>query len=84
MKVKVHVFWLGHFAMSKINFESSFPIKFNIITVVNFFFERFDLYLTKSKNEFPTVFSNIARKGSGFLFQARKLIFFAKWLVFTY
>jgi hypothetical protein len=26
--------------------------------------ERFDLYLTKSKNRFPIVFSNHARKGS--------------------
>ena len=37
--------------------------------------ERFGLYLTKSKNGFPIVFSNLARKGSGVFFQARKLIF---------
>ena len=30
MKVKVHVFCLGHFAMSKIEFESNFPIKYYI------------------------------------------------------
>ena len=36
-RMKVHVFWLGHFAMSKIKFESSFPLKYYIITVVIFF-----------------------------------------------
>ena len=33
MKVKLHVFWLGHMARSKIEFESSFPIKYYIITI---------------------------------------------------
>ena len=40
-----------------------------------FFFERFGQYLKKSKNGFPIVFSNLARKGSRGFFQARKLIF---------
>ena len=40
-----------------------------------FFLERFGQYLKKSKNGFPIVFSNLARKGSGVFFQARKLIF---------
>ena len=35
---------------------------------------RFDLYLTKSKNEFPIVFSNLAQKGSRVFFKARKLL----------
>ena len=40
-----------------------------------FFVERLGLYFTKSKNGFPIVFSNLARKGSRGFFQARKLIF---------
>ena len=80
MKVKVHVFWLGHFAMSKIESESRFPIKYYIITILNFFWS----VLTKSKNGFTIVFSNLAQKGSRGFVQARKLFFFAKWLVFTY
>ena len=69
MKVKVHVFWLGQFARSQFKFESSFPIKYYIITVLNFFLERFGLYLTKSKNGFPIVFSNLAQKGSRVFFK---------------
>ena len=41
----------------------------------NFFLERFGLYLTKSKNGFAIVFSNLAQKGSGFFFKARKFFF---------
>ena len=41
----------------------------------NFLLERFNLYLTKSKIGFHIVLSNLARKGSGFFFQGRKLIF---------
>ena len=67
MKVKVHVFCLGHFARSNIESESSFPIKYYNITILNFLLERFSLYLTKSKNGFPIVFSHLARKVSGFL-----------------
>ena len=37
MKVKVHVFRLGHFLMSKIKSESIFLIKYYIITILNFF-----------------------------------------------
>ena len=33
MKVKVHVFWLGHFARSKIKSESSFLIKYYKTTI---------------------------------------------------
>ena len=40
--------------------------------------KRFGLYLTKSNNLFPIAFSNVARKGLGFFFQARKLIFFCQ------
>ena len=74
MKVKVHVFWLGHFPRSKIDLESMFLIKYYIITIL-IFVERFGPYLTKSKNGFPIVFSNLAQKGSRVFFQARKLIF---------
>ena len=70
MKVKVHVFWLGHFARSKTEPESSFPIKYYIITILKKKLERFGLYLAKSKNGFPIVFSSLARKVLGF-FQAR-------------
>ena len=72
MKVKVYVFWLGHFAIPKIEFESSLPVNYYIITIQNSFFERFDLYLTKSTNVFPIVFSHLARQGSGDFFKARK------------
>ena len=74
MKVKVHVFRLGHFPRSKIEFGSIFLFKYYIITFLNFFVERFGLHLTKSKNGFPIVFSNLARKGSRGFFQARNLI----------
>ena len=84
MKVKVHVFRLGHFARSKIESESIILIKYYIFTILKKKLERFSLYFQKSKNGFPIVFSNLARKGSRFFFPARKLIFFAKWLVFTY
>ena len=39
------------------SFESSFLMKCFIITVLNFFMERFVQYLKKSKNGFPIVFS---------------------------
>ena len=74
MKVKVHVFRLGHFARSKIEYESIFLIKYYIITILKKKLERFGLYLTKSKNGFPIKFSNLARKGLGFFFRSRKLI----------
>ena len=74
MKVKVLVFWLGHFARLKIESISTFLIKYYTKTIL-IFLECFGLYLTKSKNGFPIVISNLARKGSGF-FQDRKLIFF--------
>ena len=77
------VFWLGHFASSKIESKSSFPIKYYIITI-QFFLERFGLYFTKSKNGFPIVFSSLARKGSKFFFFKLGSYFFAKWLVFSY
>ena len=74
MKVKLYVFRLGHFARSKIESESIFLIKFFIITILKKI-ESFGLYLTKSKNGFHIVFSNPARKGSGFFFQAQNLFF---------
>ena len=37
--------------------------------------ERFGQYLKKSKNGFPSVISNLARKGSGVYFHAGVLIF---------
>ena len=37
MKVKVHVFWLGHFARSKIKSEGIFLIKYCIITILKIF-----------------------------------------------
>ena len=74
MKEKVHVFWLGHFARSKIESESSFPIMYYIITIQkkNVVFRPI---FNKVKNGFPIVFSNLARKDSGVFFQARKQIF---------
>ena len=40
-----------------------------------FFLERFGLYLTKSKNGFPIVFSNLARKGSRGFFELGSNLF---------
>ena len=77
MKVKVHVFWLGHFVRSKLESESSFPIKYYVITILNYL-ERFFLYLQSKKNGLPIVFSNLAWKGFFLLLQARKLICFCK------
>ena len=55
--------------------ESIFLTKYYIITILKQNLECFDLYLTKSKNGFTIVFSNLARKGSRVFFQARKLIY---------
>ena len=60
----------GHSPRSGIKSESSFLITCYIITVLNFFLEPFVQYLTKSKNGFPIVFSNLARKGSGVFFSS--------------
>ena len=68
-------FQFDHFPKSKIDFESRFEMRMYIFQFKIFFLERFGQYLKKSKNGFPIVFSNLARKGSGFFFQARKLIF---------
>ena len=38
------VFWFGHFPRSGVESESSFLIKYYIITVLNFFLERFGQY----------------------------------------
>ena len=38
------------------------------ITILIFFLEQFGQYFKKSKNGFPIVFSNLARKGPGFIF----------------
>ena len=53
-----------------------FLIKYFIFTTLFFLGGRgIDLYLTKSKNGFPIVFSNLAQNGSRVFFQGRKLIF---------
>ena len=48
MKVKVHVFRLGHFARFKLESENSFLVKSEIITIQKFL-ERFGLNFFKSK-----------------------------------
>ena len=65
--MKMHFFRLGHFARSKIKYESIFLIKYDIITILKKL-KCFGLYLTKSKNRFFIVFSNLALKGLGFFF----------------
>ena len=82
MKMKVHVFRLGHFLRSKIEYESIFLINYYIFTILDLFGVSRPIF-NKVINGFSIVFSNHARKGSGFFFQARELIFVAKWLVFT-
>ena len=47
MKVKVHVFQLGHFERSKIEYESIFLIKSYIITILKKTIGAFCLYLKK-------------------------------------
>ena len=68
VKVKVHVFWLGHFARSKIEYESIFLIKYYINTIL-IFFEAFRPLFNKVKNGFPIVFLNLQRKGFVFFFK---------------
>ena len=75
MKVKLHVFWLGHFVRSKIKSESIFLIKYYKIIILNKIWHHFGLYLTKPKIGFPIVFSNLARKVSGF-FSSKEANFF--------
>ena len=75
MKMKVHVFRLGHFPRLKIESESICLIKYYIITILKKKLERFGPYLTKSKNGFSIVFSNLAWKGSRVFFQARNYFF---------
>ena len=53
----------------KSNLKAVFPIKYYIISILNFFLECFGLYLAKSKKGFPIVFSNLARKGSRVFFK---------------
>ena len=67
-------FQFKHFPNSKITSENRFLKKYYIITIL-IILKRFGQYFQKSTNGFPIVFSNLARKGSGFFFQARKLIF---------
>ena len=51
MKVKVHVFRLGHFARSNIESERIFLIKNYIINILFKKIERFGLYLIKVKKK---------------------------------
>ena len=67
MKVKVLVFRLGHFARLKIEYLSTFLIKYYTKNIL-IFLECFGLFLAKSKNGIPIALSNLARKGSGFFF----------------
>ena len=58
----------------KLNLKAfSYKVVYNYYS--KFFFGAFRLNLTKSKNLFPIVFSNLAGKGSGNFFQTRKRIF---------
>ena len=50
------VFRLGHFPRSKLESESICLIKYYIITILNFFSERFVLYCKSQKNDFPLHF----------------------------
>ena len=71
MRVKVHVFWLGHFARSKIKSESIFLITYYIITIL----KKWSIlaYISKSqKKDFPVYFQ-ILRGRVRVFFQARKL-----------
>ena len=74
MKVKVHVFRLGHFAKSKIKSESSCLIKSYIITILIFFGSVLVYILKIKKMDFPLYFQILRGRVWGF-FQARKLIF---------
>ena len=69
------LFWLGHFAKSKIESESIFLIKYFIISILNFFWGPFGPLFTKEKKLiFHCVFKSCA-EGFRVFFQARKLIF---------
>ena len=83
LNIGQNAFRLGHFSRSKIESKSIFLIKYYIFTILNFVWA-FRPKSKKVKKLISIVFSNLGRKGSGFFFQARKLIFFAKWLVLTY
>ena len=66
MKVKLHIFWLGHFAMSKIEFASSFPIKYYIITILKYFLS-LSTYIKESKKmDFPLYFQILRGRVQGF------------------
>ena len=56
MKMKVHVFWLGHFARSKIESENIFLIKYYIITVLKKIGAFQSVFKNVKKNGFPIVF----------------------------
>ena len=62
--------------------SACFPVGVLHVVQLYYFLERLGLYLTESKNGFPIVFSNIARKGSGFFSSSYGSNVFAKWLVF--
>ena len=68
-------FLVGAFPKVQNRIWKHFPHKVLYNYNSKLFLERFCLYLTKSKNGFPIVFPNLARKGSTVFFQARKLIF---------
>ena len=76
MKVKVHVFWLGHFAKSKIESESSFPIKYYIIPIPNFF----GAYIQRrQKMDFPLLAGGGNYEMLFWLSVALMLIIWLKW-----
>ena len=76
MKVKVHVFRLGHFARSKIESESIFLLKYYIITILKKEFGAFWPIFNKVKTWISHgIFKSCAEGFAFFLLQARKLIF---------
>ena len=83
MNVKVHVFQLGYFPRSKIESDSIFLIKYYIITILKKIRAFWPIFNKVKKWIFPCIFKACA-EGFQVFFQARELILFAKWLVFTY
>ena len=57
MKVKVHVFYIGHFPQSKISFSGSFLIKCFIITVLPFFCVSVSIWKSQQM-DYPLYFWN--------------------------
>ena len=83
MKVKVNVFRLAHFLMSKIETESIFLIKYYTNTILKRKFRAFRPIFNKVKNGISHCIFKSFTEGFRVFFQAGKLIFFAKLLLFT-